>query len=311
MKYFCIIPLIFALAMLPLHICGQSRSLPLLEINPDARMTGMGGNQYGEAHSMLIYSNPTSSLYDEEKWNVSASTLIFPKQEDLNDRNMFYAVSLSRRFGNHAIHAGMRYLGGLSVPMDEGNALKPADWTVDLAYSLRLFDHFSFNAGVSLIHSKVVEEATTAAFNIGAYYRNSFNMGINADYVVGINAFNMGPNLDYGQNYKEAKLPAGFGAGGELGMNLDDKNQLNVSLAGQYYCMPNEAKLFTENIGVEYGFNRMFFVRGGYKYAEHDYSSFAFGAGVNYRCLTFDVAHQRGLGSNEINQTLLSLSFKF
>ena len=71
--------------------------------------------------------------------------------------------------------------------------------------------------------------------------------------------------------------------------------------------MPNEAKLFTENIGVEYGFNRMFFVRGGYKYAEHDYSRYSFGAGISFGNIRFNVAHQRGLGDNEVTQTMLSL----
>ena len=44
----------------PISVFGQSRAVPMLEINPDARATAMGGNQYGEAQTMMIYSNPTA-----------------------------------------------------------------------------------------------------------------------------------------------------------------------------------------------------------------------------------------------------------
>ena len=37
-----------ALLTAPMFVFGQSRAVPMLEINPDARATAMGGNQYGE-----------------------------------------------------------------------------------------------------------------------------------------------------------------------------------------------------------------------------------------------------------------------
>ena len=116
---------------LPLLAIGQSRSLPILEINPDARATAMGGNQYGEASTMLIYANPTTLLYENMNWEVSAATQIYPKADEDIGRLMFYGVSAGKRFGNHGVHVGFRYLGGYDIPADEGKNLKPADWTVD------------------------------------------------------------------------------------------------------------------------------------------------------------------------------------
>lgn len=301
---------VIAATALCMAASAQNRALPILEFNPDSRMAGMGGNQYGEANGMLIFSNPTSLLYGEKDWNVSAATGIFPKQDDIDDRNMFYGASISRRFGNHGIHAGFRYLGGISVPVDDGKDIKPADWTMDLAYSFRFLDNFSFMASASLLHSKVQESATTVVFNVGAYYRNTFK-NMSGDYVIGISGNNMGPNLEYGDRLKETKLPASVGLGGEAGLNLDEKNRLCFSAAAQYCYFPDNAKLFSGNAGLEYSFNRLIHIRGGYKYAEHDYSNYALGAGVSYSIFKLDVCHQRGVGGNDVNQTWLSLSVSF
>lgn len=302
--------LLMVLFAAPAFAFGQSRSVPMLEVNPDARSAAMGGNQYGEARSMLIYSNPTSILYSDKALNVSAATQIYPDADDAG-RLMYYGAAASYRVGIHGVQAGFRYLGGYSIPMENGKNLKPADWSADVAYSIRFLDRISVAAGVSLLHSKILKEAYTVAFNLSAYYRNSFNMGINADYVIGVNVANIGPDLNYGKKYGKTKLPACFGAGGELGMDLGKTNRLGISLAGQYYCMPRKAKMFTGNIGAEYSYAKKISLRAGYKYAEHDYSSFAFGAGLACSIFHLDVAHQRGMGENEVNLTLITLGVSF
>ena len=295
---------------LPLIANGQSRSLPILEINPDARATAMGGNQYGEASTMSIYANPTTLLYGEMNWEVSAATQIYPEAEDNVGRLMFYGVSAGKRFGNHGVLVGFRYLGGYDIPVEGGKNLKPADWTVDANYAIRFLDHFSATAGVSFIHSEVVEEATSVAFNAAAYYRNGFGSGISGDYVVGINVGGLGPKLDYGARYRKAKLPAHYGGGGEVGLDFNEQHRLSVSLAAQHYCYPKNAEMFTGNVGAEYTFLGLVSVRGGYTYAQHDYSRYSFGAGISFGNIRLNVAHQRGLGDNNVNQTMISLGLQ-
>lgn len=295
------------LLALPLLVNGQSRSLPILEINPDARATAMGGNQYGEASTMLTYANPTTLLYEQMNWEVSAATQIYPKTDDDTGRLMFYGISAGRRFGNHGVQVGFRYLGGYDIPVDGGKNLKPADWTIDANYAIRFLDHFSATAGISLIHSKVLEEATTVAFNAAAYYRNRFDADISGNYIIGINVAGLGPKLDYGTSYRKAKLPAHYGGGGELGLDFNEQHRLSISLAAQHYCYPQNASMFTGNVGAEYTFLGMVSVRGGYTYAEHDYSRYSFGAGISLGNIHLNVAHQRGVGGNDVTQTMLSL----
>lgn len=300
------------LLAVPLLANGQSsRSLPILEINPDARTAAMGGNQYGEAATMGLYANPTTLLYKDKKWAVSAATQIFPSADDYIGRLMFYGVSAGRRFGNHGVQVGFRYLGGYNIPLDNNQELKPGDWTLDANYSYRFWDHFSATVGVSYIHSKVVEEASTVAFNAGIYYRNQFEGGIDGNYVVGINAAALGPELDYGPQYLDAKLPANYGGGGEVGLKFSEQHRLNLSLAAQYYCYPQNAAMFTGNVGAEYTLFDLISIRGGYTYAEHDYSRYSVGAGIAFQQFSINAAHIRGLGDNEVTQTLISLGFMF
>lgn len=262
---------------------------------------------------MLTYTNPTAILYGEQKWSVAATMQMYPDNDDAGRMNL-YAASVSTRLGKHGLNVGYRYLGGLSVPTGEGNkTLEPADWTIDLAYSLRITDNFSAAVGASLVRSKVYKEATTAAFNVAAYYRNDFQaFGNSVNYVVGINAANMGPDLDYGKKYKKTHLPASFGAGGEIGTDFCKNHHLSVSLAGQYYCMPVKAKLFTANVGAEYGFKKLVFVRAGYRYGDNDYSLYSLGLGVSISELVYlNAAYQHGLGDNDISQKMLTLGVRF
>lgn len=302
---------ILALLLLaaPAIAFGQSRALPMLEINPEARAAAMGGNQYGEARNMMIYSNSSSILYSEKSWNVSAASLIYPSSDA--GRLKYYGFSASHRFGRHGLNIGIRYQGGYSISLDNGEKLKPADGSADLSYSLRITNHISASVGASYIQSKVFKEASTASFNAAAYYRDTIDLGIRAEYVIGANIANIGPDLDFGRWYSNAKLPAYFGGGGELRMEMNDKNRVNISLSGQYYYLPEKSKMFTSNIGAEYSYNNMIFVRTGYKYAKRDFSSIAFGAGLLFRNISLDAAHLRGLGKNSVNLTYITLGVRF
>ena len=291
----------------PLAGMAQGHSMALLEVNSDARSAAMGGNAYGEAATMGLYANPTTLLYGEEATTVSAATQIYPDTDA--GQLMYYVVTAGRRFGQHGVSLGFRYQGGYSFPMDEGGKLRPKDWTVDAAYSLRLADHFSASVGVSLLHSELYAKATTVGFQIAAYYRN--RCGQHMDYVVGLSAENMGPALDYGDGYVKAKLPALFGGGGEMGLDLAARHRLSFSLAGQYYCLPKRSEMFLGSVGAEYTYDRLLSLRAGFRYGENDNSAVAFGVGVSHWGLTAAVSHQRGVGDNDTNLTAVSLQFSF
>lgn len=289
---------------------AQSRALPVLEINPDARNAAMGGNQYGNSETMLTYSNPTSILYSEKKWNASLGGQLFPKQDEVG-RLKYVGASVSTRFGIHGLNVGYRRLGGYEVPIDDDKTVKPADYTIDLAYSIRLFDHFSASVGASFISSKVFKTANTMAFNASAYYRNKVDLLEGAGFVVGVNVANLGPNLKYGSGYKATQLPSVFGGGGEFDLNVSQSSSLGLSLAAQYYCYPEESKLFTGNVGAEYGFKQTLFVRAGYNYAQHDYSRATFGIGGKFKDCSLDLAYLKGIGGNDVDVWAVSLGVNF
>ncbi len=296
---------------LPLAASSQSRSLSLAEVNPDARMSAMGGNWYGEASTMQIYANPSSILYSEAGTDISASTLIYPSAGDGIGRNMYYAASASKRFGINGLHIGFRYQGGLELPV-EGGTLSPEDYTVDAAYSIRLSDRFSLAAGIGFVHSKILTSASAVSFNIGGYFRDSFNIfGNKSTYILGVSVRDFGTSLDYGTGYSSSSLPGNIGMGGETSVLFGDKHRVTLALSERYYLLPSDATLFTGNIGAEYTFNSLVSLRAGYRYAEHDFCSYSVGAGISLRFIRLDVCHQRGIGGNKINLTSLSLGVGF
>lgn len=318
------IAILMALLATPVVAFGQkvSRSFPFLETNTSARATAMGGNQFGEAKTMMIYSNPTSILYTDSKFHISAGSRIYPKEEGYIKRNYMHTAAAAYRLGKHAFHAGYRFFGGKSIEgfNESGNPtkpIKPMDMSFDIAYSYRLTDHFSATVGASLLYSKLAKGVTGngVAFNVAAYYRNTLNLAEGADYVIGINAVNMGPQFKYDKKKNEkqvtAYLPVCVGAGGELGVNLDDVNRVSMSLAAQYYTFPEKARCFMGNVGMEYTYNKLISVRAGYNYGENEFSHFAVGAGVQWKMLNLDVAYQKSIGSNAVHTAMATIGVNF
>lgn len=301
--------LAISLSVLPMLGYSQSRSLPFLEVSPDARGAGMGGNQYGEGRTHFIYSNPSSFLYGEKRLNVSASTMILPKLEEVG-RNMYYAGSAAFKFADrHGVYAGFRYMGGLRFEIEGSKAIEPFDYSIDLAYALRLNDHFSASLNSSFIQSHMKRFAYGYSFGAGVYYRNTVGY---SHYVIGANVMNLGPQLDYGKKYSKSMLPSCAGLGGEYDWSIRADHSLRFSLATQYYFSPMSAAMFTGNVGVEYDYAEMLSGRVGFIYGQNDYNRLTLGGGYQYnKMLRLDAAYEIGLGGNEYNFTYLTLGFSF
>lgn len=294
----------------------QGRPLPILDQNPDARSAAMGGNIFGETSSSYIYINPTSLLYKDVTWNVTLGAKGFSKMVD-SDRPILYNINGAYRWGDHAFFAGYRYLGGQKyTPINEMGVekkeVKPYDWTIDLGYAYKFNDNISAYGSMSIVYSYIGKKAQTVAFNIGAFYRNTFTMSdMEFDYVVGIKGMNMGPKIDYGKKYSSANLPASFGGGGEIGMEFATVHRVSLAGGMQYFYLPKKAKAFSANIGGEYSFGKMIFARAGYNYQEHDMSHFAFGAGVAYKMLRLDGSYHTKANDNAPKAAIITLGVSF
>lgn len=312
--------LLLALALMSVGTAyGQSRALPILEVNTNVRNTAMGGNYYGEANNMLIYSNPTSLLYGEKKLNVSTTARFFQgeKVSGATGNNILFGASAAYKLGErHGVYVGYRYFGGKKFETFSADGVKGKDYTpmsitLDAGYAFRLNENFSAAVTATFIYDKIARSIDAPAFSIGAaaYYRTELDISDGANLVLGVNAGNMGPKIDYGKKSHKKLLPFYFGGGGELSIKLPEYHSVTFSAGAQEYTLPTKAKMFTANVGAEYTYKEMLSFRAGYNYAEKELSHFAVGAGFAWRNYHLDLAYQKGLAGEKNGAFIIGLGF--
>lgn len=294
---------------------AQGRSLPILETNPDARTVAMGNVSMVNTDRMYLYTNPTSFLYGDESLTMSASTEIYPSQDELG-RQMFYNASAGYRFlERHAVYAGFRYLGGLSIPKvnnlgeETKNNMTPFDWTIDLGYGFRLNDQFAFFGTGSFIQSYVTRVAYAGSFTLGGNYRHELDWGVKPSLLnVGLRVADFGMPLTYSSSSSYA-LPTSVSLGSDLSYNLAEDHNLTFALGGRYYFLPTDAQLLQLGAGLEYNLMKIVSLRAGYEYGQKGMSHLTAGLGLSYAGFKFDFAYRHSSSEFAVNTMILSATY--
>lgn len=304
---------------------AQSRALPILETQTDARSAAMGGVSLMSTDRSYLYVNPTSLLYGDKKMTISASGLLFNSPdlkeiESIEGNEMFTGVSLGYRFlDRHVVYAGFRYQGGLKIlgavsGQFEENTKKsytPFDWSVDLGYAFRFTDQWAAFATGSFIQSYTGRTAYAGAFSVGANFNSKLQLG-NYESMINVAAkvADFGTPVYYSTSDAYA-LPTNAQLSADLAMPFDANNKLNVALGGKYYFLPTDAQLIQVGVGAEYTLYNMVSLRAGYQYGTRETSNWGAGIGVEFYDVKLDFGYVGGLGSFKSNQLLLTLSFDY
>lgn len=174
--------------------------------------------------------------------------------------------------------------------------------TAGATYSRQLTDRISIGVTFNYISETLAQVNTTGfAFNAGVMYKDlgdiqgldfglvMKNVGPQMSYggpgmlvTASPNGFNRPPNL-YQIAAASFDLPSSFELGFGYSPVLDDMNALNISASFQNNNFSGDVY----NIGAEYGYNKMFFLRGGYTLSPKDQDpnyiyGFTAGAGISY-----------------------------
>ena len=165
---------ILALLILsPTLLLAQSRSLQILEENPDARSIAMGNISLMSTDRNYLYVNPSSIFYNASKYSASLNGTFFPKNDDVSGSLLYGNASAAYRFADrHAAFIGYRYLGGQTITgqTDQygtlGADIKPVDWSFDIGYSFQINNEFSAFARGSFIQNKIIESNNTFSFSL-------------------------------------------------------------------------------------------------------------------------------------------------
>lgn len=237
--------------------------VPSVEVNPDARSAGMAGSTIAdEANAFSIFGNMPAISFSESKFAASYAFNV-----DFNSKTPLHSVAGYYKLNQkHSFAIGVRYLGMEEFEAsDDGVAyetIKPYDAIADLGYAYAINDVLSVGANLRYVNSKLGMTAASAfGFDAGVYYnRNAWSAALTVN--------NLGTKLDYGDGGDF--MPAGVNAGGSYRFMFADKHRLTGNLQVGYRFLPSTVSYFGGGVGLEYSYNDMFAVRGGYRMGDDE-----------------------------------------
>jgi hypothetical protein len=288
-----------------------------------ARGVAIGG-------SYMVFASGVEAIY----WNPAGlghlATGVEGMVSSMNyiaDINVVYgALGLTvGDFGNIGFSVKSIGFGKIPVttstfPDGTGEQFSPTYITVGATYAKALTDRISIGLTVNLVNETILDmTASGIAFNIGIQYQNLAVKGLNLGVAVknmGTNMKFTGPNLlqtgtvstglrgtqFYSVEASSSEMPSSLEIGLAYAYKFDEQN--SARLGGLFR---NNNYLQDEyNVGVEYGYTDLFFVRGGYTLPGRKTNDplgqrayiydFSAGAGVHYNAggvdLTFDYAYR-------------------
>ncbi len=168
-------------------------------------------------------------------------------------------------------------------PFGTGRYFSYGDIAIGVSYARRLTSQFSFGATVRYVEESIDVLKTRAVMvDLGTYYWTGLG---STRFSVAVSNFgnNVSPegtvDLPHGESvssFQEYSPPTTFRIGFAFEPIEDEYNRLTASIQLNH---PNDN---SENLalGMEYGWNRLFFVRAGYK-LNVDEEGFTAGAGIN------------------------------
>ncbi|MGE5352434.1 MAG: PorV/PorQ family protein [Acidobacteriota bacterium] len=275
------------------------------------RGIAMGGATLTNATGLeALYWNPANLARSTNSTNVMLSQMNF-----IADIGVSYGAVSTNIEGFGAVGLSIK---GLSMddiatttvdnPDGTGQTFKPQYLTVGITYSKMLSDRISVGLTGNYISEKIDRvSATGFAFNIGISYQNLGNInGLSFAVVMK----NLGPQMQYqGSGLYLPAVATGLQRGSQLytmqSAPFELPSTLELGLGYKYDINSENALALSSSfqnsnfygdeykVGAEYGFNNLFFVRGGYAHISdinREDATFGLtaGAGLNYQMEGFD-----------------------
>jgi hypothetical protein len=260
-----------------------------------------------------LFTNPAGVAKSGFGVSLSASHMSYIA--DIGVESAGLAANL-QEFGAIALQLKALSVGDIPIttttnPDGTGATFKPQFFTIGLTYSRRLTDRVSVGATATLISETMAEvSATGVAFNMGVIYDNLLNL---RGFSIGVVVKNIGPQMQFdgpglivqarAQGYDRSsymytieaasfELPSTIELGMGYRTNLMEVGSL--LFAGSF--QNNNYSDDEYKIGLEYTFQNVIALRGGYVFAppqneqlEHIFG-LSLGAGVHYMVGSVDIA---------------------
>jgi len=239
-------------------------AVPILLVSPDSRAGAMG--DVGVASTPDGNSsawNPAKLAFLENKkasMAMSYTPWMSKLVPDIDLAYVNYTKALSDRQG---ISASLRYfsLGEINFTNEQGNSMgtfNPYEFYLDVAYALKLSDHWSAGTGLRWIYSDIAQgqvvqglqtkPGQSGAADLGFYYQGDYNNikgGRRQAWSAGIALTNLGAKIAYSESGNSDFLPTNLRIGGGYHLEIDQYNQMSVYLDLNRLVVPTPPELGT------------------------------------------------------------------
>lgn len=322
---------------------------PFLRISPDARAGGMGDQ--GVATTTDAFSQFwNASKYTFSRTSSAIGVNYTPYMSKLTN-DVFLLYGAYHKFlgqeERSTISASIYYFNMGEVDLTElvgtevvsGGTAKPNEFSIDVAYGLKLSDFYSMAVTGRYIRSDLsggfnsnstLKPANSFAVDVSGYYMGERHTSF-GDYDGrlrgGFAIQNLGPRLDYtGDEESRSYLPtmARLGAGYDL--FIDDLNRVGITAEASKLLVPgpdNTGNIpnvgVIEGIGksfsneksmmysgsVEYEYDNMFALRGGYFHESEEQGARQYataGIGFKYQSFGLDISYL--INTSKVNSAL-------
>lgn len=260
-----------------------------LKIGPTARAAGMGNGFVAVADdASATYWNP-GGLVDVPRTSLHLDHVEWPADIKLDFVSyVFHTPYLPGVLGlsARALTMDPQVERTIYLPNGTGREFDAGDMSFGITYAQYFTERFSTGFTAHFIHMGLADKSVnTSAFDFGLVYR----IGIRG-MRLGMVVQNAGGEVDF--DSQPAKLPILFKVG--LSAEAFDVGPHHMTSVVEFSHPPDNKE--RANLGVEYGFNRFFFLRSGYN-AGYDANGVTGGFGLE-------------IGTSERSRLLVDYAFE-
>jgi Type IX secretion system protein PorV len=325
-----------------------------LSISPDAVASGMGDlGAATDPDVNSQYWNPSKYAQIESNAGFALSYTPWLSKLAA-DIDLAYLAGYFKLNDQQALSASLRYFSLGQVILrtsaeDKGYSIRPYEMAVDVAYSRMLSERFSMAVSMRYIISDLMsgDDPAGSAFaaDISAFYKKPVYFGRErGSLAFGANLSNIGTKISYDGGNSSYFIPTNLRLGTTLNYPIDEYNAFNISMDVNKLLVPTpkdtsevttnvssiggifksfgdapgglkeELQEIYGSVGLEYAYNKQFFVRAGYYY-ENQYKGnrkyYTFGAGFKMSMFRLDASYLVSQSqSNPLDETLrFSMAF--
>lgn len=249
--------------LIPSALCwGQAKvgtsGVQFLKVGVSARAMGMAEAFIGVADdASALYYNP-GGLLQLEKPDHVLTHIVYPAGIAFEYIGSAWPVPrLGAAVGAQItfLHTDRMDETTPEMPYGTGRTFTASDLALGVTYAQQLTDKFSVGGNVKYIEERLADEkAIGMGFDVGTFYQTGWKTVVIAMVIT-----NFGPDLNFVDS--PFPMPINFKFGGSMKLLQTYPHELTLALEGWH---PND-NLEQFNIGLEYGFMEMGFLRIGKK----------------------------------------------